>query len=75
MHDRLIFVSYEISLTASVAMMTAYGYQIASEDDPIIQAALESIEIISTSIFPGAVAVNTFPICMSNGPNAVGLSH
>jgi hypothetical protein len=56
-------------------MMTAYGYQLASEDDPIIQAALESIEIAATSIFPGAVAVNTFPIRMLHRLNAIGLSH
>jgi hypothetical protein len=46
-------------------MMTAYGYQIESENDHIIKAATEAVEILSNSVFPGAVAVNTFPVCMS----------
>ena len=50
------------SFTASLAMMIAYGHQITS-DDPIVQAAIKSIEMIGKSTFPGAAAVNAFPSC------------
>jgi hypothetical protein len=46
-------------------MMTTYGYQIKSENDPIIETTAKAIEILANSIAPGAFLVNMFPICMS----------
>ncbi|KAI0037198.1 cytochrome P450 [Vararia minispora EC-137] len=55
------FARHVQHFTSSLALMVAYGYQIADEEDELSTMAFEAVEAISKATFPGAVAVNTFP--------------
>jgi hypothetical protein len=48
-------------MTSSLAVMVAYGYQIADDSDPLVNLVADATEIISKSTLPGALAVNSFP--------------
>jgi cytochrome P450 len=49
------------SLTSSLAVKVAYGHQIAEKDDPLASMAVEAVEFLLNSVFPGALAVNAIP--------------
>jgi hypothetical protein len=49
-------------LTVSIVMLVVYGYQMASENDTIVKSMEKAMNMISEATFPGAIAVNTFPI-------------
>jgi hypothetical protein len=44
-------------------MSLTYGYDLKSNDDPMIAAPVEASEMISELILPGAVLVNHLPFC------------
>jgi hypothetical protein len=48
-------------MTSSLALMVAYGYQMADEGDPLATLAVDAVGILSNSSFPGALAVNAIP--------------
>ncbi|KAJ6622792.1 cytochrome P450 [Mycena sp. CBHHK59/15] len=58
-HD---FVTLYKKLSGAVIMSTVYGYNIESLDDPFITLADAAVNKLVHSVFPGAMAVNAFPI-------------
>ncbi|KAF7374576.1 O-methylsterigmatocystin oxidoreductase [Mycena sanguinolenta] len=50
------------TLAAAIIMAIVYGYEVQRTDDHFVGLAKDAIKRISDSYFPGAVAVNTFPI-------------
>ncbi|KAF7346390.1 O-methylsterigmatocystin oxidoreductase [Mycena sanguinolenta] len=49
-------------LTAAIIMVTVYGYEVQSSNDRFVALSENAAKKLSDSSFPGAVAVNTFPI-------------
>ena len=43
-------------------MATLYGYEVQKTNDHFVGLAEDALKRLSDSVFPGAVAVNTFPI-------------
>ncbi|KAF8908536.1 cytochrome P450 [Gymnopilus junonius] len=67
MLDRLLvnpedFDEHSKMLSISVPMITMYGYEVESFQDPCIVAAEESIAVGSDLLLPGRSWINTFPI-------------
>ncbi|KAF7374571.1 O-methylsterigmatocystin oxidoreductase [Mycena sanguinolenta] len=50
------------TLAAAIIMATVYGYEVRPTDDHFVGLAEDATKRLSDSVFPGAVAVNTFPI-------------
>ncbi|KAF7374570.1 O-methylsterigmatocystin oxidoreductase [Mycena sanguinolenta] len=50
------------TLAAAIIMATVYGYEVRPTNDYFVGLAEDAIKRLSDSFFPGAVAVNTFPI-------------
>ncbi|KAF7374573.1 O-methylsterigmatocystin oxidoreductase [Mycena sanguinolenta] len=50
------------TLAAAIIMATVYGYEVQPTNDHFVGLAEDAIKRLSDSVFPGAVAVNTFPI-------------
>ncbi|KAJ6466260.1 cytochrome P450 [Mycena sanguinolenta] len=50
------------SVAAAIIMATVYGYEVQSTNDHFIAISENALKKLSDSLFPGAVAVNTFPI-------------
>ncbi|KAF7346398.1 O-methylsterigmatocystin oxidoreductase [Mycena sanguinolenta] len=53
---------YSVRLAGAVIMATLYGYEVQSNDDHFIAISEKAMQKLSDSVFPGAAAVNTFPI-------------
>ncbi|KAF8890287.1 cytochrome P450 [Gymnopilus junonius] len=56
------FDDHKLLLTSSVPMMTTYGYDVKSLDDPLVTAAHASMEITTSLLLPGATFINTLPV-------------
>ncbi|KAF7374549.1 O-methylsterigmatocystin oxidoreductase [Mycena sanguinolenta] len=50
------------TLAAAIIMATVYGYEVQPTNDHFVGLAEDAVKRLSDSVFPGAVAVNTFPI-------------
>ncbi|KAF7346382.1 O-methylsterigmatocystin oxidoreductase [Mycena sanguinolenta] len=50
------------TLAAAVIMATLYGYEVRPSNDPFVALSENAVNKLSESVFPGATAVNTFPI-------------
>ncbi|KAF7365163.1 Cytochrome p450 [Mycena venus] len=50
------------TLTAAIIMSTVYGYEVKSSNDRFVDLAESAVKKITESVFPGAAAVNAFPI-------------
>ncbi|KAF7374565.1 O-methylsterigmatocystin oxidoreductase [Mycena sanguinolenta] len=50
------------TLAAAIIMATVYGYEVQPTNDHFVGLAQDAGKRFSDSFFPGAVAVNTFPI-------------
>ncbi|KAF7374563.1 O-methylsterigmatocystin oxidoreductase [Mycena sanguinolenta] len=50
------------TLAAAIIMATVYGYEVQRTNDHFVGIAEDAAKRLSDSFFPGAVAVNTFPI-------------
>ncbi|KAF7374507.1 O-methylsterigmatocystin oxidoreductase [Mycena sanguinolenta] len=50
------------TLAAAVIMATVYGYEVQPTNDHFVDISEDAMKRLSDSFFPGAVAVNTFPI-------------
>ncbi|KAJ6512887.1 cytochrome P450 [Mycena sanguinolenta] len=50
------------TLAAAIIMATLYGYEVRPTNDHFVNLAEDAVKRLSDSFFPGAVAVNTFPI-------------
>ncbi|KAF7374578.1 O-methylsterigmatocystin oxidoreductase [Mycena sanguinolenta] len=50
------------TLAAAIIMATLYGYEVQPTNDHFVSLSEEAMKRLSDSFFPGAVAVNTFPI-------------
>ncbi|KAF7374558.1 Cytochrome p450 [Mycena sanguinolenta] len=50
------------TLAAAIIMAIVYGYEVQPTNDHFVGLAEDAVKRISDSVFPGAVAVNTFPI-------------
>ncbi|KAF7374575.1 Cytochrome p450 [Mycena sanguinolenta] len=50
------------TLTAAIIMAIVYGYEVQPINDHFVGTAEDAAKRLSDSFFPGAVAVNTFPI-------------
>ena len=49
-------------LAAAIIMSTIYGYDVKPSNDRFVALSENAVKKLSDSFFPGAVAVNTFPI-------------
>ncbi|KAF8139506.1 cytochrome P450, partial [Mycena galopus ATCC 62051] len=50
------------TLAAATIMSTIYGYEVKPSNDQFVALSENAVKKLSESFFPGAVAVNTFPI-------------
>ncbi|KAF8139542.1 cytochrome P450 [Mycena galopus ATCC 62051] len=50
------------TLTVAAIMSTIYGYEVKPSNDRFVAISEDAVRKLSESFFPGAVAVNTFPI-------------
>ncbi|KAF7365164.1 Cytochrome p450 [Mycena venus] len=50
------------SLAAAIIMSTVYGYEVKPSNDRFVGLAESAVKKVTESVFPGAVAVNAFPI-------------
>ncbi|KAF7346386.1 O-methylsterigmatocystin oxidoreductase [Mycena sanguinolenta] len=50
------------TLAAAVIMATLYGYEVQPGNDHFVALSENAVRKLSQAVFPGAVAVNTFPI-------------
>ncbi|KAF7365150.1 O-methylsterigmatocystin oxidoreductase [Mycena venus] len=50
------------TLAAAIIMSTVYGYEVKPKNDRFVGLAESAVKKISESVFPGAAAVNAFPI-------------
>jgi len=50
------------TLAAAIIMSTIYGYDVKSSSDRFVALSEDAVTKISEAFFPGAAAVNTFPI-------------
>ncbi|KAF7357540.1 O-methylsterigmatocystin oxidoreductase [Mycena sanguinolenta] len=50
------------TVAAAIIMATLYGYQVQSANDYFVALSESAVKKVSESTFPGAMAVNTFPI-------------
>ncbi|KAF7374534.1 O-methylsterigmatocystin oxidoreductase [Mycena sanguinolenta] len=50
------------TLAAAIIMATVYGYDVRPINDHFVGISQDAMKRLSDSVFPGAVAVNTFPI-------------
>jgi len=56
------FMIHYKTMAAAVIMSTVYGYDIAPANDRFVFIAEAAIAQLGAAIFPGAVAVNAFPL-------------
>ncbi|KAF7357531.1 Cytochrome p450 [Mycena sanguinolenta] len=59
--DRPILTMIEL-LTAAIIMATVYGYEVQPTNDHFVSLSESAVKKLSDAIFPGAMAVDTFPI-------------
>ncbi|KAF7346387.1 Cytochrome p450 [Mycena sanguinolenta] len=59
--DRPVITMIDL-LAAAVIMATLYGYEVQPDNDHFVALSENAIKKLSESVFPGAMAVNTFPI-------------
>ncbi|KAF7346364.1 O-methylsterigmatocystin oxidoreductase [Mycena sanguinolenta] len=59
--DRPVITMIEL-LAAAVIMATLYGYEVRPSNDHFVALSENAVNKFSESVFPGAAAVNTFPI-------------
>ncbi|KAF7374531.1 O-methylsterigmatocystin oxidoreductase [Mycena sanguinolenta] len=50
------------TLAAAIIMAAVYGYEVQPTNDHFVGLAEDAMKRVSDSVFPGAMAVNTFPI-------------
>ncbi|KAJ6576429.1 cytochrome P450 [Mycena vulgaris] len=50
------------TLAAAIIMSTIYGYEVTPSNDRFVTLSENAVDKLTESVFPGAVAVNTFPI-------------
>ncbi|KAF7365142.1 O-methylsterigmatocystin oxidoreductase [Mycena venus] len=50
------------TLAAAIIMSTVYGYEVKPSNDRFVSLSESAVQKIGESVFPGAVAVNAFPI-------------
>ncbi|KAF7374567.1 O-methylsterigmatocystin oxidoreductase [Mycena sanguinolenta] len=50
------------TLATAIIMATIYGYEVQPTNDHFVSLSEDAVKRISDSVFPGAVAVNAFPI-------------
>ncbi|KAJ7259504.1 hypothetical protein B0H12DRAFT_414977 [Mycena haematopus] len=50
------------TLAAAIIMATVYGYEVQPSNDRFVSLSENAVKKISESFFPGAVAVNAFPM-------------
>ncbi|KAJ6508727.1 cytochrome P450 [Mycena sanguinolenta] len=50
------------TLAAAIIMATLYGYDVQPQNDHFVALSENAVQKLSQAVFPGAVAVNTFPI-------------
>ncbi|KAF7374544.1 O-methylsterigmatocystin oxidoreductase [Mycena sanguinolenta] len=50
------------TLGAAILMATVYGYEVQPTNDHFVSICEDTVKRLSDSFFPGAVAVNTFPM-------------
>ncbi|KAJ7259513.1 cytochrome P450 [Mycena haematopus] len=51
-----------VRLAAAIIMAIVYGYEVQPSNDRFVAISENAVKKLSDSFFPGAVAVNTFPI-------------
>ncbi|KAF7346403.1 Cytochrome p450 [Mycena sanguinolenta] len=56
------FMPLGARLTAAIIMRTVYGYDVQASNDHFVALSERAMMKLSQSVFPGAAAVNTFPI-------------
>ncbi|KAK7048352.1 O-methylsterigmatocystin oxidoreductase [Favolaschia claudopus] len=56
------FMEHIKTMAAATIMETIYGYEVQPTNDRFVAIAEKAVKKLSDSFFPGAVAVNTFPI-------------
>ncbi|KAF7346265.1 O-methylsterigmatocystin oxidoreductase [Mycena sanguinolenta] len=56
------FQGAQSRLAAAIIMATVYGYEVQPTNDHFVALSENAMKKLSDSFFPGAVAVNTFPI-------------
>ncbi|KAL0952652.1 hypothetical protein HGRIS_006895 [Hohenbuehelia grisea] len=54
-------VTHVRMLTAGIMMETMYGHDIKSMDDEYVTLVSDSVDMLSSSVFPGATVVNALP--------------
>ena len=52
-----------ISFAAAFPLQLVYGRQCESHQDSLIQKTDEAVAMLTSSMFPGAIALNIFPWC------------
>ncbi|KAF7365140.1 Cytochrome p450 [Mycena venus] len=50
------------TLAAAIIMSTVYGYEVKPSNDRFVSLSESAVQKVGESVFPGAVAVNAFPI-------------